>query len=65
MQYASPRTTRMLLRKQEITKTRQIYTASGSIGAGVSGAAVTAGATLAVAAYGTRRYYVANNMDYV
>ncbi|TIC99156.1 hypothetical protein CH35J_006238 [Colletotrichum higginsianum] len=48
------------LRKQEIVKTRQIYAASGSIGAGVGGAAFTAGATLVVTGYGARRYYVAN-----
>ncbi|GKT57463.1 hypothetical protein ColTof4_09455 [Colletotrichum tofieldiae] len=47
------------LRKQEIVKTRQIYAASGSIGSGIGGAAFTAGATLAITAYGSRRYYVA------
>jgi hypothetical protein len=46
--------------KQEVVKTRQVVSASCTIGGGIGGAAFTMGGTLAVAAYGSRRFRVAN-----
>jgi hypothetical protein len=48
------------LRTQEIVKTRQLMSASWTIGGGIGGAAFTMGGTLAVSVYGSRRYRVAH-----
>jgi hypothetical protein len=45
---------------QEVVKTRQLMAASCTIGGGIGGAAFTMGGTLAVSAYGSRRYRVAS-----
>lgn len=47
------------LRKQEVVKTRQEFSAAATIGSGIGGAAFTCGASLAMTGYGARRMYVA------